>query len=378
MATNVAAALLVALGCFYRAAAVCLAIGIGALLGMEQTAYINHTYLYALYAGILACVPANAAVSVDAWRRPRIVRTTVPAWCLYLLRFQIAVVYVFAGLAKFDPDWLRAMPLSVWLQRDAGYPLIGSWLAAPATAYLMSYGGLVFDLAIVPAMSCARTRRFAFAVAVVFHLTNVLAFGIGTFPWFSLAATALFFPPETFRNLPLLGSRLPSPLPTAAEEPVSRAGRRFVTIAALAGYCAVQIAIPSRRFFLDGNPGWTEVGHTFAWRMMLRNKVGRVVLRLHEPATGRSWSEAPARYLVSRQVREVSADPEMILQLARHVAGRYAAQGRSVEVRVDAFASLNGREPQRLVRADVDLASANARLDTFDIVLPLQGGDGSR
>jgi hypothetical protein len=40
-------------------------------------------------------------------------------------------------------------------------------------------------------------------------------------------------------------------------------------------------------------------------------------------------------------------------------------------VRVDAFARLNGRPESRLVRDDVDLAIEEPRLDTFDIVLPL-------
>ena len=373
MAANVLAAVLVALGCFYRVAAACLAVGIAALLGMEQTAYINHTYLYALYAAIFACIPANAAVSLDVRRRPEIARATAPAWCLYLLRFQMAVVYGFAGLAKIDADWLRAMPLTVWLKMDAGYPLIGPLLAAPATAYVMSYGGLLFDLLIVPCMLWPRTRRHAFAVAVVFHLTNVVSFGIGTFPWFSLAATALFFPPESFRRIPLLARRLAevsvSSLPAS---PMPGVGRSRLIVAALVAYASVQIAIPSRRFFIEGNPSWTGVGHTFAWRMMLRNKTGRLSLRLYEPATGRRWSEGPAKYLVSRQVRVAATDPEMILQLARFVARRYAEQGRDVEVRVDAFASLNGRAPRRLVRDDLDLGSAARPLGVFDIVSPFE------
>lgn len=379
MAANVVAALLVALGCFYRGAAVCLAIGIAALLGMEQTAYINHTYLYALYAAIFACIPANAAVSVDARRRPGIARTTVPAWCLYLLRFQIAVVYGFAGLAKLDHDWLRAMPLSVWLKMDAGYPLIGPLLAAPATAYFMSYGGLVFDLLIVPAMLWSRTRRYAFVVAILFHTTNVVSFGIGTFPWFSLAATSLFFPPDSFRRIRPLARKLAeqeASLPQVQSTPA--AARRSMIVVGLVAYACIQIAIPSRRFLIDGNPGWTEVGHTFAWRMMLRNKVGRLSLRLHEPATGRTWTEGPAKYLVSRQVRVASTDPEMILQLARHVARVYAEKGRQVEVRADAFASLNGRAPQRLVREDVDLAGEAAALGPLDIVLPFVDAPASK
>ena len=107
---------------------------------------------------------------------------------------------------------------------------------------------------------------------------------------------------------------------------------------------------------------------------MLRGKLGSLALRLYEPATGRSWTERPAKYLVPLQVRDVSTDPEMILQLARHVARRYAGQGRKVEIRADALVSLNGRAPKRLVRADVDLATEQPWLGTFDIVLPFEDG----
>jgi vitamin K-dependent gamma-carboxylase len=220
-------------------------------------------------------------------------------------------------------------------------------------------------------MLWARTRRVAFATAILFHATNVLTFGVGTFPWFSLAATVLFFPPPLFRKLRPLASRLPRDQSPAGQSHPSSVHRGLV-VAALTAYACAQIAIPSRRFFLEGNPSWTEVGHTFAWRMMLRDKEGRLTLRIHEPATGRSWSDAPAKYLLPRQLRDVVGDPEMIVQLARHVARRYAENGREVKVYADVFVRLNGRTPQRLIRGNVDLAGEEPVVDTFDIVLPFR------
>jgi len=382
MALNCAAALMVAMGLFCRAAATALCVGLALLLGMEQTAYINHTYLYALFAGILACIPANGALSLDARRRPELARTTAPAWGLYLLRFQMGVVYVFAGIAKLDRDWLRAMPLKVWLSEPTSGPLSGVFAAPPwwnaLAAWVMSYGGLLVDLLIVPAMLFPPTRLPAFLCIATFHVSNALVFGIGTFPWVSLAATALFFEPSSFRRLPFLRDLPPAPsvdrggaVRASAESALSRS----CVVVALAVYVAVQILVPCRRFLVEGNPAWTEVGHTFAWRMMLRGKHTQLRLRLTEPATGRTWTERPAKYLTPRQVWRVPADPEMIAQLARHVAGVYAAEGRWVEVRADAFASLNGRPRQRLVRGDIDLATLGPGFDPVTIVVPLEADD---
>ena len=382
MALNCAAALMVATGLFYRAAAVTLCVGLALLLGMEKTAYINHTYLYSLFAGILACVPAHRALSLDSRRRPELAGTTAPAWGLYLLRFQMGVVYVFAGIAKLDPDWLRSMPLKVWLSGPTSGPLSGIFAAPPwwnaLAAWTMSYGGLLVDLLIVPAMLFRATRVPAFLCIATFHVSNALVFGIGTFPWVSLAATALFFEPASFRRLPVLrdlpaASSVDGGEAVAAPRQPARARAWF--FAPLAIYCAVQILIPCRRFFIEGNPAWTEVGHTFAWRMMLRGKQARLRLRLNEPATGRTWTEPPGKYLTPRQLWRVPADPEMIVQLARHVAALYAAEGRRVEVRADAFASLNGRPHRRLVREDVDLAALGPGFDPLKIVLPLETGD---
>jgi vitamin K-dependent gamma-carboxylase len=387
MMLNCAAAALVALGLFYRATAVVLCVGLGLLLAMEQTAYINHTYLYSLLAGILACIPAHGAVSLDARRRPGLLRAAAPAWCLYLLRFQIAVVYVFAGIAKIDADWLRAMPISFWLSTRPLDPVFGEplarLLATAPTAYVISYAGLIFDLLIVPAMLWSRTRVAAFAVAIVFHLGNVVMFGIGTFPWLSIAATALFFPPEQFRRLPWLRHRLERDRAAVRDAgSVSRlppSSQRLVA-SALALYAAVQIAIPARSLLVGGYPSWTEIGHTFAWRMMLRSKIGSVRFIVTDSASGETWTERPVQYLTPRQVTVFAGDPEMILQLAAHVRRVHAAAGRDVEVRADAFARLNGRPPRRLLRREVNLAPKEGRLGTLDVVVPFERNEerGSR
>jgi vitamin K-dependent gamma-carboxylase len=71
---------------------------------LDEVWYVNHTYLICLFCFLMIFVPAHRALSIDAWVRPSLRSNTAPAWSLWLLRFQIGVVYFFAGLAKFSPD----------------------------------------------------------------------------------------------------------------------------------------------------------------------------------------------------------------------------------------------------------------------------------
>src|SRR6185369_4772318 len=122
---------------------------------------------------------------------------TVPAYCVYLLRFQLGVVYFFAGIAKLNGDWLlRAQPLRIWLAARADLPILGGFLAEPWVAWTASWAGAFFDLTIVGFLLLPRTRRAAFVAVVVFHVATGLLFPIGMFPWIMVAAATVFFAPD--------------------------------------------------------------------------------------------------------------------------------------------------------------------------------------
>ena len=165
---------------------------------IEKASYLNHYYFVSLVTLLLATMPCGTELSVDAWLRRR--RGQPPelarAWCYALLRAQLAVVYFFAGLAKLNPDWLlSAEPLGTWLALHADTPLIGPWLASRPAAYLASYAGAVFDLSIPLWLSWRRSRPWAYAVAVAFHVVVWLLFPIGVFSWVMIAAGTCFFEP---------------------------------------------------------------------------------------------------------------------------------------------------------------------------------------
>lgn len=352
----------VAAGWRFRPAAVVLALCYALLFLAEQTRFINHTYLYALVAALLALTPAHRAASADV-RAGRVApAATTPAWTRYLLLFQLSVVYFYAGLAKLNADWLTAKPLLVWLAPKASYPVIGGILGHPFTPWVMSYGGLLFDLLVVPLLLWHRSRPWAFGVAVVFHLSNVLIFGLGTFPWFSLLITAaLFFPPSWPRRLPglrrWLARRLP-PLPVAALASAPVVPRYApALLAGLGLYALVHLLVPLRHFLYPGDVHWTEEGQQFAWHMMLRAKSGSLTYRVVRP-DGVTETVAPATYLTPRQVQKLTGHPDYILQFAHFLAADYQRRGLGpVAVYADSWVQLNRRPARPIVAPDVNLAA---------------------
>lgn len=352
-------ALGMAAGFFHRACAGLFFLGFTYLELIERANYLNHYWLVTLLAGLCAVLPLHQQWSWDA-ARGRVARDDcAPAWMLWLLRFQVGVVYVFAGLAKLNADWLlRAEPLRTWLAARADVPLLGPWLAELWVAFAMSWAGAAYDLGIVAALLCTRTRPLAYATVVFFHVVTALLFPIGLFPWLMMVAATLFFPPDWPRRLLPLGSRRREEADSAATEPVRLLTSATPwTVAAITLYCAVQIALPLRPFFERENSAWTGRGFNFSWRVMLAERSGHVEFFAFDPATHRRW-RLPARdKLTLWQERFMAQEPELIRQFARHLAVELRRAGKAgVEVRADAFLALNGRPHARLLRADVNLA----------------------
>ena len=67
----------------------------------------------------------------------------------------------------------------------------------------------------------------------------------------------------------------------------------------------------------------------------------------------------------------MSAQPDLIAQLARHIRDDFARRGLGpVQVHADAWASLNGRRARRLIDPDVDLAAVDDGLAPARWILP--------
>ncbi|MCB9641498.1 MAG: HTTM domain-containing protein [Myxococcales bacterium] len=369
---------------------------------IDKTTYLNHYYFVSLVCFLMLFIPLQRSLSVDAWRDPSLRSEHFPRWCLWLLRFQVGVVYFFAGVAKLKIDWLfYGQPLRIWLASHTDLPILGPWFVQPWVPMAMSWAGALFDLTIVAWLLWSRTRWLAYAAVLAFHLLTWKLFFIGIFPWVMILNATLFFPPDTPRlwwkawkawwgkaspQTPLkeasvksakdadnaeesssteLASQadvVPSSKEGAASASIPSDGtvtwswRRRLAYAVVGLYIVLQVFLPLRHWFYPGEVCWTEQGFRFSWKVMLMEKNGTVDFWVSHPPTKRRWLVTPRAYLTALQFKMMSTQPDMILYFAHWLAKDFARRGIGpVEVRVNAFASLNGRPMQRLIDPKVDL-----------------------
>ena len=370
----------VAVGFLYRVSIVALFLVFTYVELIDVTNYLNHYYLVSLLAFLMCFLPLHRAYSVDAWLRPDRFAPVVPAWMLYLMRFQIGVVYFYAGIAKLQPDWLlHAQPLGIWLAARSETPLIGALLTLPAMPYIMSWAGFLNDTLVVPFLLWKKTRPYAFATVAFFHFCTHLLFVIGVFPFLMVSGATLFFDADWPRKL-LARVRGTTKRATSAAASVREgaATGRWSPVAAtlVVAYCVLQVATPLRAYLYPGDVLWHEQGMRYSWRVMVREKNGSIRYRLRWRDADREVQVLPSQYLTSHQEREMSGQPDMILQLAQRIAADFEARGHeNVEVRVDALVSLNGRRAAPMIDPAVDLAHEPDTVAVMPWIAPSPPGD---
>lgn len=365
--------ILMMIGLWYRVSAILFFFGVTYVFLLDQANYLNHFYLICLLSFLMIFIPAHHAFSLDSRRNPKLLHNTVPAWTLWLLRAQLGIVYFYGGVAKLSEDWLLGEPMRARLLSYESHPYVGSLFTQEWMVYFISYGGLLFDLFIVPLLLWHKTRWWAFAAMLFFHLTNAWMYHIGIFPWLGIATSLLFFPPHWPRQvLAFLKKQTWHPIRSMRKPPKIQ-GQKALIAWGIGIYMLFQILIPLRHFLYPGNVSWTEEGHLFAWHMKLRNKYGEITFHASDPKTKQSWAIDPKDYLSERQARKMATRPEMILQFSHYIAQKEEARlKRPVEIRAHAFIGLNARRPQLLIDPSVDLTQQTSSLLPASWILPLE------
>nr|MBV6630141.1 HTTM domain-containing protein [Oceanococcus sp. HetDA_MAG_MS8] len=373
-----ATAFLVAIGAFYRVSIVAFWCLFTYAELMDVTTYLNHYYFISLIAFILCFLSPHRAWSVDAWRRPALRSDTLPAWQSYWLRFQVGLLYFYAGWAKFETDWLlHAQPLNLWLPPLSGLPLLGPFLEYTAVHFAFSWFAFVFDTTIIAFMLIRRTRPWAFLVILVFHFFTHLFFNIGLFPFIMVFSVLIFFEPNWPRRWLRRFHNRKEATSTAGHTPAALIGRKpwplRHTLAAwgIASFCLFQFVMPLRHWLYPGTVLWHEQGMRFSWRVMLREKSGTLQYRVVHGPERKTVLISPNSYLTEDQYREMAGQPDMILQLAHHIRDEFLSKGLGpVEVYADSKVSLNGRKAHPMIRPGANLAEVQNTLAIADWITP--------
>ncbi|HMG88427.1 MAG TPA: HTTM domain-containing protein [Chryseolinea sp.] len=352
-------ALLVALGLFYRVASIFLFISFTYIELMDKSTYLNHYYFVSMISLMMIFLPAHVYFSIDSFRRSRLKADAVPQWNIDALKLFVCIVYVFAGLAKVNSDWLlEAQPLRMWLPAKNDVPLIGPAFNYLWVAYAFSWAGCLYDLSIPFLLLSKSTRYAGFIAVVVFHILTAILFPIGMFPYIMIATALIFFSGEFHQRII---KKMSSWLRVSHEflqagqcYKYSRRGS-LIVVPAFCIFFLIQLVLPFRYWLYPGELFWTEEGYRFSWRVMLMEKAGHAQFRVKD-SDGRQVAVDNTFFLTPLQEKMMSTQPDMILQYAHILREHYSKEGfQSPEVYVDSYVVLNGRLGKPLIDPLIDL-----------------------
>lgn len=347
--------LLIMLGAWYRAAMTGFTVLWTLVYLMQKSNYNNHYYLVLLLCYLMCFMPAHSFCSVDVKRNAVRKEMTSPAWVRYVFIFQAAVIYFYAALSKFTPDWFSGKFIAIQFAPLQTRHLTGAVYANQYFQLLVCYGGLVFDLFIVPLLLWKRTRTWAFAGFCLFHLFNSYSFRIGIFPYLSISM-ALFFL-DAGKIGQLFFKRTVSPA-AVDNNPIRKTAGRQWLLYGLAIYIFLQVCLPMRSWFYPGNVFWTEEGYRMSWKMMLRSKTGTIHFKVTDPASGKTWIINPADKFSRSHAGWIAICPDIVWQYAQHLKKEFNSNGYpNVAVYAIDSVSLNKNPLRLLIDSNANLAA---------------------
>ncbi|MCC6187259.1 MAG: HTTM domain-containing protein [Chitinophagaceae bacterium] len=364
-------ALMIMFGFLYRIATVIFFLCFTYVELIDVTTYLNHYYFISLVAFLLIWLPAHRHYSVDMRLWPHLRCLTVPRWCVGILRFQMAVVYVFAGIAKLYADWLfDAMPMRLWLPAKSHLPIVGPWMYELWVAYLFSWFGAVYDLFIAFFLLYRPTRPFAYFFVLVFHIATAIFFpAIGMFPFVMIANSLIFFSGSFHQRLQSFlpgytsANALPSQVYSFAQAQLWSIG--------IGLYISFQLLFPFRYLLYPGHLFWHEEGYRFSWRVMLMEKTGNSFFTVKDSATQQQIEVNNAAFLTPLQEKMMSTQPDLIAKYAQHLAQQYQQRGmQQPQVYAQVYVSLNGQRSRLFVDTTVNLAAQKLGWQHYTWVLP--------
>ena len=367
--------LLVTIGYKYKIAIITFFLSFTYIELMDKTTYLNHYYFISILSFLLIFLPLNATFSFDNLINKKNY-SKVPKWTIDSIKLLVCIIYIYAGLAKLNTDWLlNAMPLKIWLTSKYDLPIIGETLLQKNWVhYLMSWGGMIYDLSIPFLLIYSRTRIFAFILVVFFHLFTLVLFPIGMFPHIMIFSSMIFFSSKFHsKTLNIIGKQFKSwTFKSVKQVEFFKIKNRRIVIGALSIFFITQIIFPFRYNLYPGELFWHEQGYRFSWRVMLIEKVGYTNFKIKNPDDGASFIVDSSEYLTPFQLKQMSFQPDFILEFAHYLGEKYSTNEYSVEVYAESFVALNGRRSKRFIDPKINLFKEKESFKNKTWILPLE------
>ena len=377
--------LMITIGLFYRYSSLLFFILFTYIELIDKTNYLNHYYFISLISFLMIFLPANRLFSVDNIIGICNERTMVKAWQINIIKLQVGIVYLFAGLAKLNYHWLiEAQPLTNWLKHQSDFPIIGNLFLYDTTAYLFSWAGAIFDLVIFFVLANKKWRVYGYVIVVVFHILTSIMFPIGVFPLVMIVATLIFFSDQFhLKILSFLGKKNTSISIKNKEDNHENKVDKLIK-AVLISFFILQLLIPFRYLLYPGKLFWTEQGYRFSWRVMLIEKAGYAQFYIHEPKMDRKMLIETRNYLTPQQEKMMSTQPDMILQFAHYLSsefkdstiqetnGEIIKLGNKPKITAEVKVSLFNKGSKDFINQNTNLSMENRGFMNKEWILPYE------
>jgi hypothetical protein len=246
---------------------------------------------------------------------------------------------------KQDVNMIPQSELTAQDIRETMQSVSQAHLPLEANGYICT-SGMLYDVFIPFLLINRRTRVLAYVSVVAFHTITGFMFDIGVFPLVMIVMTVVFFLPTRRSALDVRQSAL-------GARRTSLGVRHF----ALVLFFAFQFLIPWRFVLYPGELFWTEEGYRFSWRVMLVEKSSTATFTITDRVTMSAGFVDNTEFLTPMQERQMSTQPDMILQFAHILHDHYESTGMADPiVSAEVWVTLNGAPSQLLIDTAVDLS----------------------
>lgn len=352
-----ACAIGIACGWCYRITSVLFSLLFSYIFLIDKANYQNHFYLILLLSLVLILMPAHAAFSYDAKHRPIIATDHAPKWCLWILRFQFAIIFLFTAIARVDIHWaVYGGEAPSWFNQfiDSLKPTI-SMLGDDDVLDSVYWGLIALDLATFIGLMWRVTRIYTVLFIIGTNLARATYFDLGVQPWLLIASSLLFLRPEWphfYRRLwPAYDDRI---LPQILNhKPVYR---NFIATVAILAYVGFQLTLPLRHLAYPTELDWSQESSRFSWGIRPKNRFGDVKIYVASSIYQKKTRINLRHYLSEHQIRTMRVWPDLVHDFAFVLRRYYKKQGhQSISVYASVSYSIDGQNFQLLTNPDVNL-----------------------
>ncbi|XP_069669123.1 vitamin K-dependent gamma-carboxylase isoform X2 [Periplaneta americana] len=337
------------LGWYFRFSCLAFIIPYWYIFLLDKTSWNNHSYLYGVISILLLGSQANCYWSLDILLGRVKENTPVPLWNYFILRFQIFLLYFYAGLKKMDKDWLEGYSMRY---------LSNHWVFGPFKLFLTTeqvdfwiihLNGFALDLSVGFLLIYKKTRPMALFVLGLFHIMNSRLFNIGMFPYVCIATMPIFCNADWPHKILKLFS-LPKSATDDAKQDVRNTSAQLSVKENKIGQSIKKLQDGRRDTFTIG---WKHKLIT----CLLISHTGLQIFLPYSHFITKAWVQTDRWEKHADMVVQYAQCLKRNLMKAESMDSNRLSG--NISIHVDVWCSLNGRFQQRMFDPRVDLLTAD-------------------